>query len=249
MPRTRIFIALAALALAACVDNGADTGLTLLRNIAPATNCVIATDSSLFIPSGVIQADSVSGYLFTPVARNDLVLAAGEFESSKVIFVEGARVTIGYYDPELFSDGEEADFTARGISRFIVPASGGIDPDGGLAAFLFEIVPTEMLVAVGAKLPDPSPADPSPSTVLDVKVQIFGRAGGGSIESNQFRYPVEVCQDCLVSITEPCAELPINFEGRPGGACNPLQDSAVDCCFTAANERICPATASGGPQT
>jgi hypothetical protein len=232
-----------ALALAACVDDNADSGLTLLRNIAPAAGCVVSPDSTDFLPSGTIQADAQRGYFFTPVARNDLAVVQGESETNKLIFIAGAHVTIDFFDPDFFTKDEQATLDADGVTRFAVPSSGAIDPDGGTATFGFEIVPTELLAMIAAKLPAPSPGDPFPSTLLNVSVQLYGTRAGSSTESNVFHYPVEVCDGCIVHDAGPCAALPDGFTASPGGACNVLQDTQLDCCTDDAGNQVCPAAA------
>jgi len=233
---------IAALALTACVDNNADSGLTILRNLAPATGCEITADSTSFRGSGLIDTGASSGYLFTPVARNDLLIADGESATARTIFVEGAHVTVGFFDDKLFTAAERDTFTTDGVTRFAIPTSGALDPGGGTATFNFEIVPVELLEAIGAKLPVGG------STLLNVSVQIYGSRTGSTVESNVFKYPVEVCKDCLKRNLGACATLPSNFEADPGGACNLLQDGALDCCMNGAIE-VCPATPTDPPKT
>jgi hypothetical protein len=229
-----------ALALAACVENNADSGLVILRNIAPATGCTLDAESSEFLASGVIDTASTRGYFFTPVARNDLTTTAGENETQKTIFVEGAHVTIDFFDTDLFTKDEVATFATDGLTRFAVPSSGGIDPNGGLATFGFEIVPAELIALIAPKLPAGT------STVLRVGVQIFGTRAGSSTESNLFRYPVEVCNGCVVHDVGVCESLPADFTASPGGACNPLQDVVLDCCTPmAGGDPVCPAVMPG----
>lgn len=234
-------VASCALALAACVDDNADSGLTILRNIAPASGCAVAADSTAFVPSGTIQADAIRGYYFTPVARNDLSVINGENESQKVIFVEGAHITIDFADPDLFTKDEQAMMQTDGLTRFAAPASGGIDPDGGVATFGFEIVPTQLLALIAARLPEPTADNVFPATVLNVGVKMYGRRAGDTIESNLFRYPVSVCDGCILSVVGSCTSLPDGFMGAPGGACNVLQDGALECCTNASGGLVCPA--------
>lgn len=238
-----------ALALAACVDNSADTGLTILRNAASDTDCVPSPDVTTFRNAGLIEADSSSGYVFTPLIRNELV-AGTDGTSARSVFLRGARITIDFYDEGLFDDAEQADLRERGVTRFMVPLSGSIDAGGGEITLGFEIVPTELLFEIGARLPEPTAADPSPSSVVDVGVQLFGSANGDSIDSNTFHYPVEICDDCLTVVTPTtCEMLPTDFEGSAGGLCNPVQDGTLTCCVTDGGALICPAEPRTPPET
>lgn len=244
MSRYFLASAITALALGGCVDNNADSGLTLLRNIAPSSGCVLAADSTDFRSSGRIQSDSGRGYLFTPIARNDLEIADGEPTSQKTVFVEGAHVTVGFYDADLFTSDEQAQFREDALTRFAVPTSGAIDPGGGTATFGFEIVPAELIELIDAKL-----TDTQPSQLLDVTVELYGSRAGSSIESNTFRYPVEVCKGCVVENVGRCVDLPTDFAGGTGGACNALQDGVLACCTGPNNEDVCPAVPATTPET
>ena len=125
MARSIVSAALPLLVLAgACVDNNADSGLVILRNVAPELGCNVDPGSSSVRTSGIIEDDAVTGYVFTPVVRNDLVTVEGENITAKSIFVSGARVTIDFYDPDLFTAAEQTTFDTDGLTKFVVPSSG-----------------------------------------------------------------------------------------------------------------------------
>lgn len=243
MARSIVSAALPLLVLAgACVDNNADSGLVILRNVAPELGCTVDPGSSSVRTSGVIEDDAVGGYVFTPVVRNDLVTFDGENITAKSIFVSGARVTIDFYDPDLFTAAEQTTFDTDGLTKFVVPSSGAIDPDGGLQTFHLEIVPAELIAKIAPKLAAVT-TTPIPSTVLDVRVQFFGTRAGDDVSSNTFRYPVEVCHGCLTNVLGPCDMLP-DGEPRAGGVCGPDQDGVTDCCVAAdGTTLVCPAVA------
>lgn len=241
-------LSLTALA-AACVDNNADSGLVLLRNVAPTEGCIVSTSGDVSQASGVIEVESRAGYVMTPLLRNDLVTVEGESTTSKSIFIQGAKVTIEFYDEDLFTAAEIEAMTTDGLVRFVAPTSGAIEPNGGLQTYQLEVVPTELFALIAPKLVA-SATDPTPSTVLDVHVQFYGeRTSGDSVSSNTFRYPVEVCKGCLTNIVGACEGLPTDGEYRTGGVCNPAQDGIADCCTDAAGARVCPAVAATPPTT
>ena len=226
--------------LAACVDDDADAPMVILRNVVPIDGCVVDPDSAVFIASGRIQSTLgdgkfSSGYLFTPSVRNDLVRFEGEAITPKTIFLRDARVLIDFVDPTLFTTEEQAAFQERGLTRFMVPISGSIEPGGGNVGLAFEIVPRQLLAAIGAKL------GPLDTTVVNVQVQVTGKRAGGDTESNIFHYPVEVCLSCLTVDVGTCAELPQGFQPSTGGACNLGQDGFLDCCDNGDDEFRCPA--------
>lgn len=243
MARSIVSAALPLLALVgACVDNNADSGLVILRNVAPELGCTVDPTSSAVRTSGIIEDDAVGGYVFTPVVRNDLVTFEGENITAKSIFIGGARVTIDFSDPELFTAAEQTTFDTDGLTKFVVPSSGAIDPNGGQQTFHLEVVPTDLLALIAPKLAAmTSTTDPTPSTVLMVRVQFFGTRAGSEVSSNLFSYPVEVCHGCLTNVLGPCDTLSPDLEVQAGGECNAAQDGFTDCCLAPDASLVCPA--------
>lgn len=225
--------------LAACVDGSQSAGLRIIGNVAPAEGCAVDSTSMTFFDNGVIEAGSFNGYVFTPSARNDLQTVGDELLGPKTIYVTHASIQLRFYDPDfenITSDGSLLTFRA--------PTAGAIEPNGGTAAFSFEIVPPELLALIGERLGGPTLENPRPRTTIDAQVQLFGSrgGGGGEEESNVYRYPVDVCNGCLSSDLGACADLPAGFEPSLGGACNAVQDGVVECCD---NFMVCPARPPG----
>lgn len=225
-------------ALAACVDNSADAGMVILRNIAPEEGCVASTDSDVFQGSGKIQVDSAYGYVFTPLVRNDMTTLEGQSPTIRTIFLESTDVTVDFYDPELFTEAELTELETDGLTRFRTPIGGSIEPNGGLVTLNTVIVPAELLLAIAPKL------TPTRDRItLDVRVQVRGTQAGDAVTSNSFRYPVVVCRDCLRGVVGACDEIDPDAPYLQGGACGPLQDGLLDCCTTAEGTLRCPAVA------
>ena len=248
LPRTSTTLSILALGLgvtvglSSCVDDNADSALIILRAVTPDASCMFSATDSAFLPSGIIQADSVGGYLIGPEVRNDLTLLDGEAMTPKTVFVNGAEIEIRFYDEDLFDAATQAELTATGVTRFFAPFTGAVDPNGGTAVFPFEAVPDDLLRRIGAALPAVSAADPRPSTLLDVRIRMTGTRGGSSLESNLFRFPVEVCANCARDILGPCDAIPPNAMIRTGGACRPLQDGVTTCCTGADPDGVGPMT-------
>lgn len=233
-PRTSHLLSILplALGLGACVDGNADSGLTVLQVIAPELGCTFPTGSTGTLQaSGLIESDAGGGYLLAPEVRNDLTLVEGEAKSPKTIFITGARVEIEFYDTTLFSADEQATLAANGLTRFLVPFAGSVEPNGGTAVLPFETVPPALLRMIGEKLPPPSDTNPAPRAVLDVRFREVGTRGGGDVESNLFRFPVQVCNDCLTNDLGHCAFLAPTTPVRTGGLCQVSQDAVLDCCI------------------
>ncbi len=223
----------------ACVDNYSDSGLRILGNVAPGGQCDVDSSSTTFHDDGLIDANSPLGYVFTPSVINDLQTREGEPIGPKTIYVTAARVRISFYDPDF--DDLPVDAS---LLRFQVPTSGAIEPNGGTAAYSFEVVPAELLAAIGARLPDPTTEKPLSRTTLDVSVQMVGSHGASEVVSNAFRYPIEVCDSCVLNDVGSCDTLPDGFVARTGGSCNVFQDGVIDCCD---NFTVCPATPPATP--
>ena len=134
--------------------------------------------------------------------------------------------------------GELAEFTSLG-SGFVHPAPGD---DASYGGFFTNLVPP------GANL--------GPGQYV-ASIRVFGTTlGGEEIESAELRFPIDVCNGCLVSY--PAAALDRNVAGgdpylcatsaseavEPADAaeivaCHPGQDAPVSCITCAAFSEVC----------
>lgn len=228
------------LGLGACVDGSDSAALRIIGNVAPADGCVVDSASTTFRDDGRIEAGSLVGYIFTPSARNDLQTVGDELTGPKTIYVDHARVRLNFYDPDFQGSFDDS------LVNFSVATSGSIEPNGGTAAFSFEIVPPELLAMIRPRLGDMVAGQPPPRTVIDAIVQLVGsRGGGGGDEvSNEYRYPIEVCVGCIAVDLGACTSLTEGFEAQTGGFCNAEQDGVLECCD---GLRTCPAVAVPPP--
>src|SRR5687768_6206163 len=165
----------AALLSAACTDAG--TTLIILQNQAPDEGCEVSADrTSTFIPRGHIDAQAGDGYLFTPLVQN--VAQSTGNDSQRILFVEGADIDLS------------GDFSADGsLTSFSQAFSGSLLP-GDFASFAFIIVPEQLVMDIGSSLGEGG------SVAVDAEIILFGNVDGGSVESQVFRYTVDVCDGC-----------------------------------------------------
>jgi len=221
----RYHLVLVTLGLAGCVGENADSTVVILQNQRPGEDCVIpATLGESYVSSGRIDDESRRGYVLTPVAQNNATSVEGQ-ETQRMAFVEGARIDLHFPDQAL-----EDSLAGRDDTRFEVPFAMRIDPDGGTASVGFEALPTSVIDQL------------SDGELVYIDVKLFGNIGGGDFESQTWRYPVEVCDDCIVFDFGPCSSLPTTFvPTNTGNACNPYQDDFVDCCRDPAGGLVCPA--------
>ena len=228
-------IALAGLVMAmGCVANRDDAPLIILFNQAPADGCTTSpSKTALARGSGFIDANAPLGYLFTPVVQNTASTRNGSVDdATRFALIEGANIRVEASGPN--SDAFLGNLAASNLLEFSQRFSFTVFPDDGLASLGFEILPPQFLASLRSDLGAGEVAE------FDVRIELFGRMGGGVMQSNEFIYPVSVCNGCLVNNLGPCdAGLMVT---RTGGTCQPLQDGGiVDCCTAAAGGLVCPA--------
>lgn len=220
------FAATAALLASACTDAG--TTLIVLQNQVPGEGCTVSADrSNQFFPRGRIDAAAEDGYLFTPLVQN--VAEATQNDNQRILFVEGADITLS---GEFEADGSLTEFS-QAFSGSLLP--------GDFASFAFIIVPEQLVRDLGESLPDGG------EVAVNAEITIFGTVDGGSVESQPFKYTVDVCDGCTLIDNGSCAALPDGFEASNGGACQPLQDGQLDCCTSSEGALVCPAVQETPP--
>jgi len=244
MGRVYSFIAIALLAVG-CTDTGGQT-LVVLQNIAPEAGCLIDPGaSSAFISAGRIDATGVTtygsteGYIMSPAIENTADSQDGALTTQRTVLLQGARVDITVPTrvdgSELLSQGEIDALTNQNALKFTAPFTGSIEPDGGRAGIAFELVPAAVIAAIGPKLAE------SETALITAKFTVFGRTVGGSgVESDEFSYPVTVCDGCLFTHLGQCLGLP-DVDYPAGGGCNLFQDAPGSCCTSSASFEVCPA--------
>ena len=231
MGRMRAFVlSVAAASLTAlapgCTDAG--TSMLIVQNQVPQDGCVVpSSQTSDFRSRGRIDVNAAGGYLFTPLV-NSLVTETANGQGTRVIAVEGANVDL------TFEPGFDASGFDSSLTSFSEAFSGSIFP-GSQASFSFTVVPKALLDALSSKI---AAGD---MVQVTAKVKVFGTLDGGSVDSNSFDYPIDVCNGCLQIDNGSCDALPSNFTPATGGACNTLQDDPIDCCTDAGGALVCPA--------
>ena len=231
--------------VAGCAQNGGES-LLILHDSLPALGCVLsAQDSDTFTTSGVIDISSSQGYVFTPLIEN-VVLAANDVNhpvdpSYRIATVSGAEVELTFPNASLFTTDELTQLNDAGLLKFTAPFSMTIPPDDGLGVASFEIVPAQLIQAIGMKAITAT----QPQLVI-AKITAIGNIADSNVQSQAFSFPITVCNGCQEVDNGLCS----SFSGtatRVGGPCNPKQDGAVDCCepTPGATTLTCPASNSG----
>lgn len=220
------------LLLAACVGSGDET-VVILQNQTPGSGCVASGSVSTdYIGTGLIDTNTGQGYVFTPIAQN-YSTSTGDNDRSHIAFVTGANVDLTFNDTDL----ESAECGGSGVAcHYEVPYAAMIAP-GGTTGMAFEIIQASMIHDLASSLPNVDDR-----TLILADVQLVGTLNNGDFSSQSFRFPVNVCNGCLVGDLGNCSDIATTFDPtNVGGVCNPFQDAPVDCCRDASGGLVCPA--------
>lgn len=219
----------------------------MVQNQIPSDGCVVpATEGAIYRGEGVLDvrvpssSGSDAGYLFFPLLKNDLPVEADDGPEPNRIALGGFEIDVRFVDgpsgtAELFG-ALAADPSTLALLRYQAPWSGSLTPGGGTAAATTSAIPAELV----QRLRDSDLLHDAAPVRVNALVRAFGSKQGGSIKSDVFTYPIRICDGCLINSTTAC---PASGTILKGSACNPAQDSAVDCCTQGA-DLICPATSA-----
>ena len=211
----------------------------IVQNQVPQTGCTVTGDVSAFYrPEGFLDVSIVSdqataGYLIFPLLENDLPgVTAGQT-------VDGNRIALAGWHVHLSTNATpmiQGVFDDPGNQSFIdytVPTSGSVASGGGHTPSSVDSFPPDLarLVRNQGELTNTT------TITVDATIHAIGNTINGSIQSDDFHYPITVCDGCLVANTAMCPfrATPTN----PGNPCNPAQDDPVDCC-TMSGKQVCP---------
>jgi hypothetical protein len=171
-----------------------------------------------------------AGYMLFPLLQNDFPPAGGEVDGNRIA-LSGFDVDIGLppnSPPGVLTDA----FTAMQTSS----DSGGIDPlieystltsgsvasGGGNTASSVTIFPGPLAARIRAM----GVLSPTNHFWVMASVRARGKTLASDVKSDAFKYPIELCDGCLVVDTGACSAT--NTPG--GGGCTPGQDSLSACC-------------------
>ncbi len=220
---------------AGCADN---ESMMFIIGVADITgsDCVLSPSTEgPFIGIGTLDVAVRDTYIAAIVVGNQLTERGSRnqlrTETSRVR-LEGAEVIL-----EDTNGGEIAEFTSLG-SGFVHPAS-GTDPSYG--GFFTNLVPPGAGLGEGQYV---------------AVIKVFGTTlGGQEIESAELRFPIDVCNGCLVSYPsgaldrnvaggDPylCATTPADaVDPATAGAtsCHPGQDEPASCVSCAGFSDVC----------
>jgi len=235
--------ALSVAALGGCAAENGDEGIFITSNIAASDTCSFsASGSEPFLSHGTFSVHSRFGYRLHPLMKSRVTATTTQTDARTVI-VEGARVTLTFPDEGVLGAAQQDALRNSGIMRFTSLFSAPLTPNGGLATGEFDLITPALLDELIAAKGNGILAVDAPSfrAELVATVVVYGDMAGSEITSQEFQYPVTICNDCIVNELGACP-LPMGTVlTNTGNACNPYQDGNVDCCRMGADV-VCPAT-------
>ena len=239
--------ALFAAALGGCAADNGDEGILIVSNTAaPDMDCMFnGTATQPFNPHGSFSVFSTEPYTLFPLMKSKIT-ATPALTDARTILVEGARVTLAFPDESVLSAAQQEDLRNRGIMRFTTLFSAPLEPQGTANGFADIITPAlldELIAAKGAGIL--AQGAPSFRAELVATVVVFGDLAGDETTSQEFKFPVTICNDCIANVVGTCP-LPMGTVVSLGNVCNPYQDGAVTCCRQGADV-VCPAIVSTTP--
>ncbi len=203
-----------ALSLWGCEDN--NSSVYIVDALAPDSECVFTFDAgSLRLSRGLMDKAATDRYVAGILVGNQLV-PQGDDELLKTetnrISLRGAEVRL-----RTAAGGDIVSYTTN--------AAGTIDPNSGADPGFGGT--TVVLIPPGLDLP--------PGEYVSA-VKVFGETlGNQEVESNEFFYPIEVCDGCLVAFPEGVIDpstgqcSAASGEDIELGICLPGQDGLTDC--------------------
>jgi hypothetical protein len=232
--RDALRILFAGLSLAPLGSCGSQPGeFVIVQNQVPQEGCVITGDRGhLYRGEGrldvsLVGDESAVGYRIYPLIQNNKRQLARDVEPNRT-FVHGFRVEVELDEgPAAVAGAFAAPWTSY-EERW----AGTVDPGGGLLPAAVTGIPGELARKIRAT----KALETTTFMRVFATVTALGKTTEGEpVESDSFRFPIRVCQGCLVASVQACPAAPRAM----GHECNIAQDVAVDCCL-ADNRLVCP---------
>jgi hypothetical protein len=229
------------LALAGC---GQPAGqFYIVQNQSPLAGCTVPTGTdAAYRGEGTLDirvpAASDAAYMLFPLIENDLPAAGSGGPEPNRVALSGFDVQIEFVDGNAAAAAAfasmAADSTTAGLMHFQTPWSGSVAPGGGRTSAGTSAFPAETAI----RLRDSGALGDHSYAHVTANVRAHGSTQSGAITSDVFKFPIRVCDGCLINSITAC---PSTTAVLTGGVCGPGQDAPVDCC-TQGSSLICPAT-------
>ncbi len=219
----------------ACAENSAS--LVIVQNQSPTDGCeASATATDAFLSHGIMDLGA-SRYGIDPqyigwlvVANNLVSTVESHGIELNTVEIKEAQISLN-----LGSDTLDSAYTKFADYTFVAI------PPGENRSVQVNLIPPNvagrMTLAEGQYIE------------ATATVQIVGERGGTDIKSNSIKFPITICNGCLVENIGPCDSATFPDPVLEGHSCNKSQDEPLHCCYDSAsagsdNAYRCPAVES-----
>jgi hypothetical protein len=225
--------------------------------VTPGNQCIYTPDpTQTAISSGVLDVAVQQQYEGAFIVGNQLAPQVNtsqlQTETSTVI-IQGAVVVIKD------TKGNQIRTFTRLTSARITPSTGGVPGFEPVFVTIIDPIALQNSADIQANIIGATPGQ-SGSVRLVTYTRFFGRTlGGQSVESNEFEFPVDVCNGCLINFSNNGSSRFPNCIGNVGTGtaaaqpqipCVPGQDLPIDCTIVCCSIPSCamntPDCSSGG---
>jgi hypothetical protein len=211
----------------------------IVQNQVEKEGCRIDTDRTVYRPVGqmdvrLVQPGASAGYVVFPLLQNDLPEEESGPQQNRIVlksFIVDLE-PITSLPPGLAALFEDIEANDPSLLHFREATSGSVGPGGDLIAGSVVAISAEL----ARRIRDVGELKTISSAQLGARIRAVGSRGTGDIESDEFFYPIEICDGCLIARVDSC---PFTSAPNMGNACNVAQDGIVDCC-TMGSTLLCP---------
>lgn len=192
--------------------------LRILQNQIPLAGCLIPGNTTdVYRPMGLLDVQVNMGYMLFPLLRYD---PPSQLARSLALQSFAVSVDLGdLADPDV----------PGGLVDFSVAVSGALAA-GQTRSSTVTVISGHLVEAVSAAV--------TGQPVVTVDVTAVGQAGEETVSSAVFRYPIQLCDGCLVQMLSPCPG-PDDLDKVAGNPCGLPQDGPVSCCNHPVRGLIC----------
>jgi hypothetical protein len=220
----------------------------ILQNQVPNADCSIpATLGAVYRGEGLVDVrlvgdSAASAYVLFPLLQNDFPAPSGgqDVDANRII-LSGFDVDVGL--PPTPGDGPITDLITglRALSpddpdheliQYSTLTSGSVASGGGNTASAVGVFPAEL----ARRMRDMGVLSRTSYVWIMASVRARGDTLVGGVRSDSFKYPIRVCDGCLVEDTGVC---PADVSTLGSAACYPGQDGASVCCEAASGSLFC----------
>jgi hypothetical protein len=216
----------------ACADNESSLFVRAVQVPDEMCNYPAASEDVPVWLGGSMDVRVRSSYTAALIVGNQLV-RRGEEEQ---IRTETSRIQLYAADVAILDSGDAVVQRADGSSaEFEIPVTGFVDPGSGSEPGYG----TASATLIDSGTADQLRAQIGPGGFVDVVASVIMRGrtlGGNELESAEFRFPISVCDGCLIAPSKaddpanPAVDCD-NVMELEDFFCNLGQDRSFDCCY------------------